>query len=300
MRHARIKIDHQDSWYHCYNRAVGTRQDRPFDDVDKERFVQILHRIGEFYSVRIVAYQVMSNHFHLLVQVPAQPLDPNEVCRRYKAFHKGKRELDPDSALCREWQARLRDISWFMRHLQQMVTRWFNRTRPIQRRGPLWADRFKHTVLEDGEAVWGCWNYIENNAARAGMVQDAADYRFCSHGIWHQTGRHPFEATLSAHVLPMLKDHFGLADLREIRNRMDEELAQRADRDNTAAGPTLEVRRPVRYWVDGLVIGSEQFVRTTMSRYRTFEKLNRHRVAPMENPARLPLCSWRRLRLDTA
>jgi hypothetical protein len=80
---------------------------------------------------------------------------------------------------------------------------------------------------------------------------------------------------------------------------MDEELAQRADRDTPAGGPALEVRRRVRYWVDGLVIGSELFVRTVMSRYRTAEKLNRHRIALMENAARVPLCSWRRLRLDT-
>jgi REP element-mobilizing transposase RayT len=300
MRHARIKIDHQDTWYHCYNRAAGTREDRPFDRVEKEQFVQILHRVGELYTVRIVAYHVMSNHFHLLVQVPAEPPALDEVCRRYQAFHGGKRELNPDSALCREWQARVRDISWFMRHLQQIFTRWFNRTRPVQRRGPLWADRFKHTILEGGGAVWGCWNYIENNAVRAGMVNNAADYRFCSHGVWHQTGTHPFEATLIEHVLPMLKDGFGLANLREIRDRMDEELAQRADHDVSAGGPVVEVRRRVRYWVEGLVIGSELFIRTTMSRYRTLEKLNRHRVATMDNAARLPLCSWRRLRVDTA
>ncbi len=31
MRHARLKPDYQDTWPHCYNRVVGTRDDRPFD-----------------------------------------------------------------------------------------------------------------------------------------------------------------------------------------------------------------------------------------------------------------------------
>jgi hypothetical protein len=30
MRHSRLKPDYQDSWHHCYNRAVGTTADRPF------------------------------------------------------------------------------------------------------------------------------------------------------------------------------------------------------------------------------------------------------------------------------
>jgi hypothetical protein len=34
-----------------------------------------------------------------------------------------------------------------MRHLQHLFTAWYNRTRPLRRRGSLWADRFKHTIL---------------------------------------------------------------------------------------------------------------------------------------------------------
>ena len=33
MRHARLKPASQDTWHHCYNRAVGNRNDRPFDRV---------------------------------------------------------------------------------------------------------------------------------------------------------------------------------------------------------------------------------------------------------------------------
>ena len=34
MRHARLKPASQDTWHHCYNRAVGNRNDRTFDRVE--------------------------------------------------------------------------------------------------------------------------------------------------------------------------------------------------------------------------------------------------------------------------
>jgi len=40
MRHARIKPDHEDTWHHCHNRAVGTRDGRPFGDAEKRLFVR--------------------------------------------------------------------------------------------------------------------------------------------------------------------------------------------------------------------------------------------------------------------
>ena len=72
----------------------------------------------------------------------------------YTAFHQGRRTLRPGSRACRAWQARMRDVSWCMRHLQHLYSIWYNHSRPIRRRGPLWAGRFKNTVLEDGAALW--------------------------------------------------------------------------------------------------------------------------------------------------
>jgi REP element-mobilizing transposase RayT len=289
-----LKIDDQPVWYHCYNRIAGTSADLPFGDVEKEKFVRLLHRVNRLYSVKIVAYQVMSNHFHLLVHAPCEQPSEEDACQRYKAFHHGKRELRPGSRECRDWQARCRDVSWLLRHLQHLFTVWYNRTRPIRRRGSLWADRFKHTILESGQAVWSCWSYIENNPVRAGMVADPADYRFCSHGAWHQSGRHPFAANLATCILPMLNKLFGLSTLDEVRARMDQTLAEKADRAVQAAGFTLTIRRRVRYWSSGLVIGSETFLREVMVRHES-EGARRHRVAKSTGDATTSLCAWRRL-----
>lgn len=295
MRTARLKTDYQPTWYHCYNRSAGTRLDLPFGDPEKEQFVRIMRRVCQLYTVEVIAYQVMSNHFHLLVYAPDREPEPEEVCQRYAAFHRNKRTIEPDSAACRTWQARCRDISWFMRHLQHLFTSWYNRTRPIRRRGSLWADRFKHSLLESGTAVWKCWNYIENNPVRAGMVQNAADYRFCSHGVWHQTGRHPFNHNLKNTALPMLQAVFGWKTVAEIRQQMDQALAWKQEAEDAPSGFVLSVQRRVRYWSDGLVIGSKLYLLEVMSRHVDAETIERHRPASSQGSS-VPIYTWRRLR----
>ena len=315
MSHARLKPDWRDTWHHCYNRAVGTADDRPFEDADKEQFVRILMRVARFYCVQIVAYQVMSNHWHILLRAPEAEPSEEETIRRFEAFHHGKRHLLPGSQLCAQWRERLRDVSWCMRHLQHLYTAWFNRTRPVRRRGPLWAGRFKNTVLDTGSALWACWAYIERNPVRARMVADPADYRFCSFGVWARTGRHPFAEALVEVLRPALPDGLNRLESKALRAALSAEFARLAAADKgkleghaaadtamaATAEPafTLSARRRVRHWVDGLVIGSELFIRETMRRVRTEQEVARHRLARADDatsdPA--PVCCWRHLRV---
>jgi hypothetical protein len=62
---------------------------------------------------------------------------------------------------------------------------------------------------------------------------------------------------------------------------------------------TLSARRHVRHWVDGLVSGSELFVRDTMRRVRSESDVRSHRLARTAPllPEALPICCWRRLRV---
>ena len=312
MRQPRLKPGYRDTWHHTYNHTVGTSEDRPLGDADKEQFVHILHRVAGLYTVQIAAYQVMSNHWHLLLRTPEAVPSEEETIRRFTAFHNGKRTLLPGSRLCEEWQKRLRDVSWCMRHLQHLYTAWYNRTRPVRRKGTLWAGRFKNTVLERGQALRACWEYIERNPVRAGMVADPADYRFCSYGVWAQTGRHPFEESLRGALLPDLPE--GLIGLtpRELRTALGERIARQAAEESggtqaqgaaaaATAAPsfTLSATRRMRHWVDGLVIGSELFILETMRRVRTEQEVARHRLARAVTAATVadPLCCWRRLRV---
>ena len=244
----------------------------------------------------------------------ATPPSNEHAAARYKRFYRGKRVIDPQSADCTKLALKLRDVSEFMKDLQQPFTRWFNRTRPVRRRGHLWADRFKNTVLENGLAVWDCWKYIEMNPVRARMVSDPATYRFCSFGRWSASGRHPFEKALTRRLGNTFRGLLHIDSADEIRIELQKEFAritatearQSPQQIETAIAVAAEkerfstrVDRRVRYWVDGLVIGSEIFVRNTMVRARVQCRVKKRRLVRAISPTsqRQDLFCFKQLRV---
>ncbi|MCC6128787.1 MAG: transposase, partial [Acidobacteria bacterium] len=88
MRRARAFLEEgsQAGFFHCLSRVV----DRRFilGDPEKETFRRILRQCETFYGVRVLTYCLMSNHFHLLVEVPEpQVLTEEEVLRRVSALY---------------------------------------------------------------------------------------------------------------------------------------------------------------------------------------------------------------------
>ena len=148
----------------------------------------------------------------------------------------------------------------------------------------------------------------------AGMVADAADYRFCSYGAWVLSGRHPFATAFAQCLRPSLPDPLCrlspqklLQALRKEFARLSATKARATDAETEAAmlaagrePPfTLCARRRVRYWTDGLVIGSSLFVRDLMRRYVKPDLAERHRLAQAMRGSGgdVEICSWRRLRV---
>ncbi|MCP5487884.1 MAG: hypothetical protein H7A43_04470 [Verrucomicrobia bacterium] len=60
------------------------------------------------------------------------------------------------------------------------------------------------------------------------MVRRVADYRFCSHGMWCQSGRHPFADSVTQHALPMLAHLFSFKNLAELKAQMDMVLLEKS------------------------------------------------------------------------
>ena len=92
MRHARVRADRADGvgCYHVVSRIV----DRAFrmDDKEKEIFRTTMRRAEAFCGVRVLTYAVMSNHFHLLVEVPQRAeVDEAELVRRMTILY-GERQ----------------------------------------------------------------------------------------------------------------------------------------------------------------------------------------------------------------
>ncbi len=268
MRKARFKLTGQPAFYHLYNRVAGEPGFYPFGRAEKENFVRLMRKLQKYYSVKVLSYQIMSNHFHLKVFAPAKAPNAKEVVRRYRAYY-GKNDLDASDPRCAELAERMRDISCFMHAVQQQFAMWYNRTRSTPRRGPLWAGRFKNTLLGGAVALWRCWKYIEMNSFRAGLVQDPADYRFGSYGTWSVRGRHPFEEHVREVLMPVLRERYGFASMGEVyqglRQAFREACGRKPESSEGDDDLTARLNYRVRHWVDGLVIGSERFVRDAVA-----------------------------------
>ena len=95
MRRARLKGDSEwsVSFYHCISRVVDRRF--ALGEEEKEHFVALMLGYEAFCGVRVVTFCIMSNHVHLLVEVPRRP-PPEELPRDEELVdrlqeHKGDR-----------------------------------------------------------------------------------------------------------------------------------------------------------------------------------------------------------------
>jgi putative transposase len=88
MRFPRVKADGQ-GYYHCVSRVVEGRfifQVSGHGSVEAERFIKLMRHLEAFSGVRVLTYVLMSNHFHLLCEVPEpKTLSEAEVLDRVEA-----------------------------------------------------------------------------------------------------------------------------------------------------------------------------------------------------------------------
>lgn len=128
--------------FHVINRAI----DRRFifaDDEDKKRFVDCLVEAGANHPLRTYHWVVMSNHFHLAVEA-----------------------LD------------VGDLSKWLGSVSHRYTRHYHKRHGGS--GPLWQGRFKSILVQKEGYLGKLGRYIERNPVRAGMVEQAWDYRWSS------------------------------------------------------------------------------------------------------------------------
>jgi len=185
--------------YHCVTRVAGGH--RCLGVAEKEKFIETLRRYEAFCMVRVLTFCVMSNHVHVLVEVPEAPEDRGkswsdekflahlsklyygDVMAEYRWKLNNFREKGLDGA-AEEFRdgffARMWDLSHFMKGVNQVFAQWFNRRH--NRKGHLWGDRFKSVIVEGGRAARVISAYVDLNPVRAGIVEDPKDYRWSGYG----------------------------------------------------------------------------------------------------------------------
>jgi putative transposase len=299
------------SVYHLTSRVVDRRF--VFGDEERGKFRMFMRMMENFSGCRVLSYCVMSNHFHILLEVPPMPkagLSDAELLKRLGVLYaenfvksvadelaaareKGDVEgedADAVSEIHGRFTPRMHDLSDFMKTLLQRFTRWFNRTH--NRTGTLWEERFKSVIVESGAAARTIAAYIDLNPVRAGMVSDPADYRWSSYGeavgggakgngkksregLVRACMSHKgigFEAEKWKEVSRIYRRAMGMALGRKSgraevgasghATKNEEEML--ASKDNETALPDLGMAamlmKRVRYFTDGAVIGSKEFV----------------------------------------
>ena len=137
-----LRIQYPDAWYHIMNR--GRRGEEIFTrKSDYTAFIDLLKELVENYNIKIAAYSLLSNHYHLLTQTP----DAN--------------------------------ISRAMRHLNGVYTQRFNRIHHCD--GQLFRGRYKSIIVEGDAYLMELVRYIHRNPIEAGLVENLQKYTWSSH-----------------------------------------------------------------------------------------------------------------------
>ncbi len=137
------------------------------------------------FAVEILAYAVMSNHFHLVMKMKpelAQRWSAREVAERWCQLFPLKdgdgAPLPPDprfleaktadDAWIAERRDRLGSLSWFMKLMKERIARRANVDDGCT--GHFWEGRFTSVSLLDQAAVIACMAYVDLNPIRAAMA----------------------------------------------------------------------------------------------------------------------------------
>jgi putative transposase len=130
--------------YHVINR--GNNRQTVFRKAgDFQAFLDALASLKERKPFDLFGYCLLNNHFHLLIR----PLETT--------------------------------ISRIVQSLLVSHTQRYHKH--YQSGGHVWQGRFKSPIIQDDEHVLTVLRYIEANPLRAGIVADAADYRWSSYRV---------------------------------------------------------------------------------------------------------------------
>ena len=282
-----MKVSGCDAVYHCMTRTVNG--EFLFKDREKEVLRKMIRQVADFCGVEVLTYCIMSNHFHVLVQVPGEGVISDvELMRRYRVLYPKPTKYQEASVgimethlkaageeaevIRRRLLARMSDVSEFMKALKQRFSVWYNRSH--RRYGTLWAERFKSVLVEGrGNPLQTMAAYIDLNPVRAGLVEDPKDYRFCGYAeavagiaeatrglihIWSDHGARQVDSALQAHRMLIFGRHASEAGLPEMTR---ERALKILDDENGELPKAAILRCRVRYFTDGVIIGSAEFVR---------------------------------------
>jgi putative transposase len=153
--------------YHVLNRGNG-RRTVFHKEGDFAAFAKLLREAGERTDVRLLAYCLMPNHFHLLL-----------------------------------WPQRDGDLSAYMMWLTTAHVRRYHQH--YHSSGHVWQGRFRSFPIQEDGHLLTVHRYIERNPVRAGLVERAQDWLWSSAAAAARAGFPELTAGPVAHALDWLR-----------------------------------------------------------------------------------------------
>jgi putative transposase len=144
------RADEAGGLYHALNRGNG-RQTIFQKTEDYEAFEHVLGEGLARYQVQLYSYQLMPNHWHLVLRSQADG-----------------------------------EMSRFVRWITATHTMRLHAHYETSGEGHVYQGRFKSFPVQDDEHFLTVCRYVERNALRAGLVERAEDWRFGSLWRWKQ------------------------------------------------------------------------------------------------------------------
>ncbi len=141
------RADEAGGLYHALNRG-NLRATIFHKDADFEAFERILHEGLQIYQVELFSFQLMPNHYHLVLR----PLVDGEKSR-------------------------------FMGWIGDTHTMRYHAHYHTSGTGHIYQQRYKSFPIQDNEHFFVVCRYVERNALRSGLVKRAEQWRWGS--LWH-------------------------------------------------------------------------------------------------------------------
>jgi putative transposase len=158
-----------DKIYHIYNRGNNSQQ----IFFERENFIFFLQKIRKHLMplVDILAYCLMSNHFHIFIYV-------SEKTKNSQMIHQVASSHLMDTANPDDISKSISDaIAIILRSYTQAINKRFNRT------GSLFQSRTKskNTLDFDVSYPFTCFHYIHQNPVKSNLVNEMEDWEFSSY-----------------------------------------------------------------------------------------------------------------------
>jgi REP element-mobilizing transposase RayT len=137
-----LRIEYEDAYYHVMNRGRG-RKAIFHGDAYYNAFLETLKEAHQRFTLQILCYCLMGNHYHLLVKTPEA------------------------------------NLGRAMRHINGLYTQRYNRLRKMD--GPLFRGRYKAILVEEDSYQLQLSRYIHRNPIEAGLVDQLEGYPWSSY-----------------------------------------------------------------------------------------------------------------------